>query len=537
MELTPGERQSKVEALALLPMLPVRLVALAGVALAFFLYGWQTARVIDDQPRVEALTLGSLFVGAIGMIAVVLWTLMVVENARRVMGPARTQELPRPRYAVTTWIVPMVFIVVSSVAVNYLSREFNSPIEGMESSFPLMLAIVSILALFPLMYSPITYLSSVLRRIGGKSIRLTEWLLVPVFLAGAGGAMVVRGRAGGAFVEDSDALAPSWVVAVVAVVPAVVVVLLGWRAAGAVETDVVRAHKRRHSLAHKTSTTSRRLRSMFAADGPNHAVLRDRGHIRQIPAVRIVGVVVTAGLAGLSLISVIGALMMFLFWQEMRDGALLAAENEQALDVFALLQSVERSVALAVVVVVGLWTFVAVSNVRMASGRRRNPILAALMWPAAAAAIWVVADRLIVDGDAGSVIGGIAAQAVVLYAPFALLQRSASAVNVGQSPILMTYAVGVLLLVYVQGLSGLSSVSATSEPAEVGQLVGYLAFGALLQLVATFSATEFLRSISDAAKNFAGHHNAQVEKRRRAEKPAIVPERAVGPSVGVSPQS
>ena len=53
--------------------------------------------------------------------------------------------------------------------------------------------------------------------------------------------MVFALRAGGAFGEDSDALAPTWVVAVVAIVPAVVVVLLGWRAAAAVEADVARA--------------------------------------------------------------------------------------------------------------------------------------------------------------------------------------------------------------------------------------------------------------------------------------------------------
>jgi hypothetical protein len=518
-------------------MLPVRVVALTGVALAFFLYGWQTGRVIDGQPRLGALALGSLVAGAVGVIAVVLWTFMVVENARRVMDPARTQEPPRPGYAVRTWIVPVVFIMFATGAIRYLSRELNSPIEGTESSIPLALAVVSILALFPLMYSPITYLSSVVRRIGGHGVKLAEWLLVPVILAGVSGAMVLGLRAGGAFGDDPDALAPTWVVAVVAIVPAVVVVLLGWRAAAAVETDVTRAHEHRFSLAHKTTTTTRRFRSMFAENGPNQSVLQDRGHIRQIPAARLVGVVITAGLAGLSLISLVGALVTFLFWQEMRDGALLAAENERAWDILALLQDLQRSVAFVVVVVVSLWTFVAVSNVRMASGRRRNPILAALMWPATAAAIWFVADRLVAEGDAVRVIAGFAAQAFVLYLPFALLQRSAKAVDVRRNPILLTYAVGVLLLVHIQGLGGLSTLSETSEPTQIARLVGYLAIGALLQLIATFSAAESTRSIGDAAENLAEHHNAQVEKRRSVEAPRDVAERAVRPSVGASPQS
>ena len=504
-------------------MLPVRLVALTGVALSLFLYGWQTGRVIDDQPRLVALAVGSLFAGAVGVIAVVFWTFAVVENARRVMDPARTQEPPRPGYAVRTWIVPVAFIVVASGVISYLSRELNSPIRGTESSLPLILAVISILALFPLMYSPITYLSSVVRRIGGHGVRRAEWLWVPVILAAVGGAMVFALRAGGAFGEDSDALAPTWVVAVVAIVPAVVVVLLGWRAAAAVEADVARAFRSRYSLAHKITT--RRFGAMFTEDGPNQVALRDRGRIRQIPGVRVVGFVVTAGLATLSMVSMAGALVMFLLWQEMRTGTLLATENERTWEILALLQGVERSVAFAVLVVASVWTFAAVSNIRMASARRRNPIIAVVMWPATAGAVWAVAERLIVEGDAVRVIAGFAAQAILLYLPFAMLQRSARAVNVRRNPILLTYAVGVLLFVHIQGLAGLSTLSETSEtsetsePAQVAQLVGYLAIGALLQLVATLSAAEATRSLNNAAENLAADHNAQVDKYRSVEVP------------------
>jgi hypothetical protein len=527
---TPGHGKSNVAIGALLPMLPVRLVALTGVAMSLFLHGWQTGRVIDDQPRLEALAVGSLFTGAVGVIAVVLWTFAVVENARRVIDPARTQEPPRPGYAVRTWIVPVAFIAVASGVILYLSRELNSPIRGTESSLPLILVVVSILALFPLMYSPITYLSSVVRRIGGHGVRLAEWLWVPVILAAVGGAMMFGLRAGGAFGEDSDALAPTWVVAVVAIVPAVVVVLLGWRAAAAVEADVARAFKSRYSLAHKTTT--RRFGAMFTEDGPNQAALRDRGRIRQIPGVRVIGFVITAGLATLSMFSMAGALVMFLFWQEMRGGVLRATENERTWDILALLQDVERSVAFVVLAVASVWTFAAVSNIRMASARRRNPIIAVVMWPATAAAVWAVADRLIVEGDAVRVIAGFVAQAILLYLPFAMLQRSAQAVNVRRNPILLTYAVGVLVFVHVQGLAGLSTLSETSEPA---QLVGYLAIGALLQLVATFSAAEATRSLSQAAENLAAHHNAQVDKRRSVGPLRVAAERAVGPSVGAPP--
>jgi len=530
---TPGHGKSNVAVRALLPMLPVRLVALTGVALSLFLHGWQRGRVIDDQPRLEVIAPRSLFAGAVGVIAVVLWTFMVVENARRIMEPARTQESPRPGYAVRTWILPVAFIVASLGAVSYLSSELNSPIKGTESSIPVILGIVSILALLPLLYSPITYLSSVVRRIGGHGVTLAEWLWVPAVLAAIGGSLVFWFRAGGVFGEGSDALASTWVVAVVAIVPAVVVVLLGWRAAAAVETDVAQAFTRRYSLAHKTTT--RRFGAMFTDGGPNQAVLRDRGRIRQIPGVRVVGFVVSAGLAGLSLLSMVGALVTFLFWQEMRGGALGSTENERVWDILALLQDVERSVAVVVLVVASLWTFAAVSNIRMASGRRRNPILAFWMWPATAAAVWAVADRLIVEGDAVRVVAGFAAQAILLSLPFALLQRSAQAVNVRRNPILLTFVVWMLLLVHVQGLAGLSTLSETSESVQVARLAGYLAIGALLQLVATFSAAESTRSMSNAAENLAGHHNAQLDKHRSVEVSRVAAGRAVGPSVGASP--
>ena len=148
-----------------------------------------------------------------------------------------------------------------------------------------------------------------------------------------------------------------------------------------------------------------------------------------------------------------------------------------------------------------------------------------------------MADRLIVEGEAVRAIAGFAAQAIVLYLPFAVLQRSANAVNVRRNPILLTYAVGVLLLVHMQGLGGLSTLSETSDRVQAGQLAGYLAIGALLQLIATFSVEESTRSISDAAENLAGHHNAQVEERRRVAELQVVAEREAGPAVGAPPQS
>jgi hypothetical protein len=509
----PGHRSGAIQMSAPLPMLPFRVVAIVGVALGFVFFGWQVSRVIDEQPRLASLAWGSAIAGAIGALGVLLWTYVVVENARRAMDPATTQELPRPGYAVTTWIVPLVFAVGSTASVVYLSRRLNTPIEGTESSFPLVLAVVAIIAILPLMYSPVTCLTSVVRKIGGHGIKLGEWVLVPATLAIVGAAMTFGLRAGGAFGDEVDGLAPTWFVAIAAIVPATVVVFLGSRAAAIVEADVRRAFDRRHGVHSAPIKPRRKFLTMSIDEGPNVAAQLDRGVLRQLPGGNIVGVAITAGLAGLALLSVVGALVMYLFWQEARDGVLLSTQSERAWDVLAMLHSAERLVAYAVVVAATVWTAIAVTNVRLASARRRNPLLASVMWPIAGFGVWAIADRWIVDGTVVEVVVGFAAQAALLFVPFSFLERSADAVNARRNPFRLAYAFGVVLLVYVQGLGGLSTLSSSAEPREFGRLAGYLAVGALIQLVAMFAVSDATRSLIDGSATIANQHNRLISQR------------------------
>lgn len=494
-------------------LFPLRIVALAGVTTAFVLSGWQISRSIDEQPRLNSLAYGSMISGIIGAVAIVVWTWAVARNALSVLAPARTQEPPRPSRAALTWLAPMTFITAAAGSVAYLSRRLNTPIEGTESSIPLMLAVAAMLIALPLMYSPVMYLSWVVRKVGGHGVTLIQWVWVPIALAAVGAAMVFGLRAGGAFGDDPDGLAPPWAVGVVAIIPATVVLLLGWRAAAGVETDIARAYDRRSGASTSTSSRSGKFSSMYADDGPNHAALRDRGHIRQVPGGNMIGVIITAGLAGLAMTSVIGALVMFLFWQETRDGVLESEQNERAWELLALLQDVERTVAFVVLAVAAIWTFITITNVRMASARRRNPIVAGISWPVAAAVVWIIGDRFVVDGATVAVVAGFFAQAAVLYVPFFLLERGADAVGTRRNPLRITCAIGIILLVHVQGLGGLSTLSQTSEPAEVGRLAAYLTIGALVQLLAMFAATDANRSLADAAKNVADQHNLLVEQR------------------------
>lgn len=516
-EPAPSSAPKDVPRPTRLPMLPVRVVAVGGTAAALIVSAWQAGRVMDDQERLPSLTLLSMVLAVIAGVAVVLWTWVVVENARRALSPARTQELPDPNRAAMSWLIPLTFIAGASIAVTYLSDRINTPSEGTQSSFPLLLALCSIILAIPLMYGPVTYLSGVSRRVGGQGIRLAEWIWVPVALTIVGAAMIAALRLGGVFGEDFEGLAPAWVIGVAAIVPATVVVVLGWRAAGAVEAYVGRAFDRRLGIKTAMSVRSDRFRFLSADGGPNQSVMRQRGYVSQLPGSHVLGVVLAAGLAGLSLMSLVGSIVVFLFWQEARDGVLLVSQSDRAWDLVSLLHTLERNVAFGVLVLAAIWSFVVIWNVRRASARRRNPLIAAASWPAAAGGIWIVGDRLVADGSITEVVAGFALQSLLLAVPIFMLYRGAGSIGARRQSLRISWGIGVVLLVHVQGMGGLSTANATVESTEVARLAGYLALGALLQLLAMFATAGAMRALTDTTSHVALGHNVLVEQRRMTE--------------------
>ena len=235
--------------------------------------------------------------------------------------------------------------------------------------------------------------------------------------------MIAGLRVGGAFGDDVEGLAPAWVIGVAAILPAVVVVALGWSAAAAVEADVERAFDRRLGVPTAVSKRRSRSLSLTAGGGPNHKALRQHGYINQLPGTHVLGVAITAVLAGLSLLSLIGAVVVFLFWQETQDGVLLPAQSDRAWDVVSLLHTFERNVALGLLALAMIWSFLAITNIRLASMRRRNPIFAAVAWTIAAVGVSITGAGLVADGSVGEVILGFAIQAFFLAIPVFLLYR------------------------------------------------------------------------------------------------------------------
>ena len=148
-----------------------------------------------------------------------------------------------------------------------------------------------------------------------------------------------------------------------------------------------------------------------------------------------------------------------------------------------------------------------------ASGVRRNPVVAALSWPLVAFGIWRVAERFIVDQETGSVVVGFALQAGLLLVPFFLLERAADAVGARRMSVRIAYLCGVLLLVGMQVLGGMTTLEDSAD-SDVGRVLWFLALAALLQLLSTLAVTEMCRSIDVATGRDADAHNALIDSRQ-----------------------
>ncbi len=499
-----------------------RVIGAAAMVAMFSLVALQVHRLVDDRPWSDALMWGALAATVVTATCVMVWTWVTTENARRLVGPAVNRPLPDPRQAMLTWLLPFSFIAMSIGVVAYLGAQVDPFADEDAAAIPLAVALVALLLAIPLTYRPLNHLAAVVRQVGGHSSRLARWMWVPVVLGIVGLATLVVLRYGAvddAAGTDDWTWVPLWVVAVVAIVPTVIVVLLAWRASGIVEEAINVAASRRQGLAAITGSDGRRA-SCPRLDA-------DARQVRLVPGASVLRIALVTMVAGQSLLSVVGATVMLMFWMESDDGNLTPSQRTRAWDALDVLHEASRALAAGIVVLAMLWTFVAVLNVRRASGRRRNPLIAAVAWPAAVAGTWLIADRFVVDSSNGRVVIGFVLQALVLWVPFMLLERSADAVGARRTPLRITYVFGVVLLVHIQGLGGLSTIDHATASDRFGHLAGYLALGALVQLMATMAVTDGCSSISDAAEHEAEHYNMLVEQ-RAARSSARPPGSTVG---------
>jgi hypothetical protein len=517
----PGHGSPEVRVPHRVPVAPLRwLVAASGLVAAVAL-GAQIRRLLDDEERIAALSWFALLAAVVCIGAILAWTWAVVENARRLLSIAHTSEPPNPVRAMTTWVIPFVFVAGAATTITILSRHLISPSEGTTSTLPFVFTLIAIIVVLVVLYWPISYLSGLVRRLGGPTTDLVRWAWIPIAMTVLAAGMITALHLGGVFEEEYEGIAPPWAFAVTAIPLAAIVALLGWRGALAVEDAVDFAYDRRRGVRNaglgrgRVGLLTRALRADAAP--PIHRDVRKR--IRLLPGAGAARLALVTAIAALALVGVVGALVMFLFWREARDGVLIQSQRDRAWDMLDQLGSLERLLAFVVLGLVSIWSFVNVLNARLASGRRRNPLLAALAWPVAVVVIWTIADR--VDGDGSlSPIVGFAAQIAVLYVPFFLLERAAITVGAARGPIRVVFALGAVLLVHIQGLAGLSTLEQTADTELFGRLAGYLAVGAVLGLITTIAVTEASRSIADGARREADEHNFLADQRSVARRPA-----------------
>jgi hypothetical protein len=489
--------------------------------------GWQVQRLTDDRPWSNGLMWVSIVAGIVAVLSVIGWTWTATDNARRLVGPAARANIPDPNVAIRTWIAPFVFVAIAMAVVAMAGRRVGSSGDQTVSVVPLAVALASLLLAIPMTYRPMNHLAGVVRQVGGYSARVAQWMWVPVMMAVVGVASIVALRyagidgvtdttdtsdtvstgVNGSAVTDTAGWVPLWVVAVVAIGPCVVTVLLAWRAASSVEDAITVAAARRRP----GGSVSAGAGGSHRAQPQRRVTPSDRTkRIELLPGAELLRLVVVTLLAGLALLSVVGAAVTGMLWMESRESGVVPSDRERVWDALEALRTASTGVTAGLIAAVTIWTFVTVLNVRITSGQRRNPLIAALCWPAAAAGVWWIADRMVVDGSIGRVMLGFAAQAAVLAVPFLVLEHSAAAIGAHRTPLRIVYALTVLMLVHVQGLGGLSRLPDSVTATDIGRLTGYLAIGALIQLCSTLSVTEGCQALSRACRHEADHHNMLV---------------------------
>lgn len=503
-------------------MAPWRFAAALTMASMFAATGWQVRRLVGDEMWSDALMWITIVVGIASAICVLGWTWCATENARRLVEPAVRDHAPDPKAATLAWTLPFAFVALAVGVAVALGARADVGDERSGSALPIAVAVGAMLVAIPLVYRPLYHLAGAVRQVGGCSVRLAQWMWVPVVMGIVGIASIVALRFAGFDETDpsspfsirtevvvSPDWAPLWAIAVVAIAPCIVTVVLAWRAASTVEDAVTIAASRRNAGAPTAVLRADRGQSR------TRVVSRDLDdQVALLPGADTIRLATSTFLAGAALLSMVGASVVALLWFDSRETGLLPVQRQRALDALEALEVASRGVTIALIAAVSAWTFVTVLNIRMTTGRRRNPLIATLAWPAAAGAIWWFADHIVADASVRGVMLGFAAQAGVLAVPFLVLERSAEAIGARRTPLRIVYALGVLLLVHVEGLGGLSNLpDAVTTTTAVGRLAGYLAVGALIQLCSTLAVTEACRAMSLACRHEADHHNMLVGQR------------------------
>jgi hypothetical protein len=201
----------------------------------------------------------------------------------------------------------------------------------------------------------------------------------------------------------------------------------------------------------------------------------------------------------LSLLSVGGAILLLLVWQQSRASGVLTTQLDRTWDLLDTLQLIERWVAFGLVLVAMVWIALAALNAGRATGVRRNPVVAALSLPACLFGVWWLGNELVAGSDDwADRLGGWLGQVACLAVFAIVIDRIANAADSRHGPWRTAFMVSAVFLAHLQFLGGLSTIERADAVDQWGRYGAYLLIGGLIQVVGALAINESERAIEDA---------------------------------------
>lgn len=195
-----------------------------------------------------------------------------------------------------------------------------------------------------------------------------------------------------------------------------------------------------------------------------------------------------------------GGLALLLLWRQDQTSGVLSNQIQRAWDLIETLRRTESIVALAAVPLAAAWAGLTTLNVRRATGRRRNPVIAAVSIPAAVVGVWAIGSAVVEPADDwATATGGLILQALVVAVPLFVLERVSAATEGPRRPLRLAYIAVVGYIAFLHGLGALSTIVPTDDPDKWAGLAAYLIMAALIQILGAIAVNAGFGSIEAAS--------------------------------------
>ena len=220
------------------------------------------------------------------------------------------------------------------------------------------------------------------------------------------------------------------------------------------------------------------------------------------PGAQILRLAISTMLFGLSLLTLGGAVLMLLLWQQDRDAGVLSTQIGRTWELFGHLRSIERLLGFAIVPVALTWIVFATYNARRATGQRRSPVVPAIALAVGIGGVWFLGAELVapatdwLDRSVGYVL-----QFVAIAIPLLAFERIAEIAEARRRPMHVTAILAIVVVIVLQERGGLSTIAPTSDPEAWGMLGVDLVILSLLQALGALAANEAARAIDEGSRH------------------------------------